>query len=81
MTLSLLAKSDTLSGIGGVAREILTSQLTHFLKPATSRRNFRLLLRFLLVLAILVTVYSILFHVLMVFEGRQHSWITGFDCT
>ena len=57
--------------------KFLTSQLTYFLKPATSRRNIRLLLRFLLVLAILVTVYSILFHVLMVFEGREHSWITG----
>ena len=57
--------------------KFLTSQLTYFLKPATSRRNIRLLLRFLLVLAILVTVYSILFHVLMVFEGREHSWLTG----
>jgi hypothetical protein len=26
----------------------------------------------------MVTVYSVLFHVLMVFEGREHSWITGF---
>jgi len=42
--------------------KFLTSQLTYFLKPATSRRNIRLLLRFFLVLAILVTVYSILFH-------------------
>ena len=57
--------------------KFLTSQLTYFLKPATSRRNIRLLLRFLLVLAILVTVYSILFHVLMVFEERQHSWLAG----
>ncbi len=57
--------------------KFLTSQLTYFLKPATSRRNIRFLLRFLLILTFLVTVYSILFHVLMVFEGREHSWITG----
>ena len=57
--------------------KFLTSQLTYFLRPATSRRNIRLLLRFLLVLTFLVTVYSILFHVLMVFERREHSWITG----
>ena len=57
--------------------KFLTAQLTHFLKPATSRRNIRLLLRFLLVLTLMVTVYSILFHVLMVFERREHSWITG----
>lgn len=29
----------------------------------------------------MVTVYSALFHVLMVFEGREHSWITGFYWT
>jgi voltage-gated potassium channel len=57
--------------------KFLTSQLTHFLKPATSRRNIRLLLRFLLVLTFLVLVFSILFHILMVFEGQEHSWITG----
>jgi voltage-gated potassium channel len=57
--------------------KFLPSQLTYFLKPATSRRNIRLLLRFLLALTFLVTVFSILFHVLMVFEGREHSWLTG----
>ena len=57
--------------------KFLPSQLTYFLKPATSRRNIRLLLRFLLVLTFLVTVFSILFHVIMLFEGREHSWITG----
>ncbi|MGB7793461.1 MAG: potassium channel family protein, partial [Terrimicrobiaceae bacterium] len=57
--------------------KFLTSQLTYFLKPATSRRNIRLLLRFLLILIVLVVVYSILFHVLMVFEGQEHSWLTG----
>lgn len=57
--------------------KFLTAQLTHFLRPATSRRNIRLLFRFLLILTLMVTVYSILFHVLMVFERREHSWITG----
>ncbi len=61
--------------------KFLTSQLTYFLKPAASRRNIRLLLRFLVVLAIVVTAYSILFHILMVFEGREFSWITGFYWT
>ena len=50
----------------------------HLLSKARDKfRNIRLLLRFLLILAILVTVYSSLFHVLMVFEGQQHSWLTG----
>jgi voltage-gated potassium channel len=41
--------------------KFLISQLTHFLKPAASRRNIRLLFRFLLVLVIMTTVYSIFF--------------------
>jgi hypothetical protein len=57
--------------------KFLVSQLTYFLKPATSRRNIRLLLRFLFILVVLVAVFSILFHVLMVFEGQEHSWLTG----
>ncbi|HWQ91548.1 MAG TPA: potassium channel family protein, partial [Clostridia bacterium] len=54
----------------------LMPQLLSFLQP-TGRKNFNLLLRFLLVLAGMVTVYSILFHVLMVMEGQKHSWLTG----
>ncbi len=39
------------------------------------------LLRFLAGLAALITLYSILFHVIMAWEGQQHSWITGFYWT
>ena len=58
--------------------KFFTSQLAFFLKTSTPRRNIRLLLRFLLALFMLVAVYSILFHVLMLYEGQQHSWVTGF---
>lgn len=58
--------------------KFLTSQLTFFVRQSTSRRNVRLLLRFIAVLAVMVTVYSVLFHVLMAMEGQQHSWLTGF---
>lgn len=61
--------------------KFFTSQLTFFLKTATTRRNIRLLLRFLLALIGLVTLYSVVFHVLMVYEGQEHSWITGFYWT
>ena len=57
--------------------KFLTSQLTFFLKSATSRRNIRLLLQFLIILVLLVVVYSILFHAVMVYEGHEYSWITG----
>jgi len=57
--------------------KFFTSQLAFFLKTTTTRRNIRLLFRFLLALTGLVIVYSVLFHVLMVYEGQEHSWITG----
>ncbi|MCF8068314.1 MAG: NAD-binding protein [Desulfobacterales bacterium] len=44
-------------------------------------RNIWLLIKFFFSLIILVTVYSILFHFLMVFENREFSWITGFYWT
>ena len=52
-----------IKGLEASRVKFLVSQLTYFLKPATSRRNIRLLLRFLFILVVLVTVYSILFHV------------------
>jgi Trk K+ transport system NAD-binding subunit len=61
--------------------KFFTSQLSFFLRTSTTRRNIRLLLRFLGVLAALVVVYTVLFHVLMIYEGQQHSWITGFYWT
>ncbi len=42
-----------------------------------SKRNLRSLGRFLLALGVLITIFSILFHVIMVWEGRSYSWITG----
>ena len=39
--------------------------------------NLGILLKFLVFLVILVCLYSAIFHFLMIFEGRQYSWITG----
>jgi Trk K+ transport system NAD-binding subunit len=43
----------------------------------TRRANTRLLVRFFLLLVLFFLVYSVLFHLLMQYEGRQYSWITG----
>ncbi|MDX1664767.1 MAG: NAD-binding protein [Candidatus Promineifilaceae bacterium] len=59
----------------------LVSLLLHFYRDQPSRVSIRSLLRFLAVLATLVTVYSVLFHFLMAYEGRQESWLTGFYWT
>ncbi|CAN5782203.1 potassium channel protein [soil metagenome] len=58
--------------------KFFTSELAYFLRTAPTRRNIKLLFRFFGVLAALVTVYSILFHLLMLQEGRQFTWVTGF---
>ena len=40
-------------------------------------RNIWMLIKFFLVLVAMVTLYSILFHFLMIYENREFSWITG----
>jgi Trk K+ transport system NAD-binding subunit len=57
------------------------AQFIYFLRSRPSIRNLRILLQFLLALAIMVIVYSILFHYIMAGEGRDFSWVTGFYWT
>lgn len=51
--------------------------VSYFFQRASTRRNLRQLLNFLLVLSGMVTVYSVIFHFIMAAEGQDHSWITG----
>lgn len=55
----------------------LSTQLAYFLQKRTSRRNLTALLRLVLILAAFVAIYSAIFHVLMLREGREFSWLTG----
>jgi voltage-gated potassium channel len=49
-----------------------------YLTNRQSRRNLQVLGRLLGVFVLLVTLYSVTFHVLMVWEGQpEHSWLTG----
>ena len=57
------------------------AQFVHFLRSRPSARNFRILLRFLVALTILVVLYSIIFHYIMAWEGHDFSWVTGFYWT
>lgn len=61
--------------------KFLPSQLYYFLRHRSSRMSILNLLRFLLLLAAIITVYSILFHYIMDYEGQSHSWVTGFYWT
>lgn len=59
----------------------LVPVVTSFLESRTSRQNLMALLKLLGVLVVLVTTYSVIFHVLMEHEGQHFSWITGFYWT
>jgi voltage-gated potassium channel len=59
-----------------------SSQLAYLMGNREARANLRALLKYVLTLLLLITVYAVLFHVIkMRVEGEQHSWITGFYWT
>jgi Trk K+ transport system NAD-binding subunit len=61
--------------------KFLASQLAFFFQNRTTQRNIRLLASFLLMLAAIITFYSVLFHFIMLLEDRDYSMITGFYWT
>jgi voltage-gated potassium channel len=48
-----------------------------YLSSPVRRRNLRVVLGLLATLVVLVALFSVVFHVLMAREGRDHSWATG----
>ena len=62
--------------------KFVLSQLTYFVGERQVRRNLGALLKYLLFVIGVITVYSVLFHLIMLrAEGQQHSWLTGFYWT
>jgi Trk K+ transport system NAD-binding subunit len=60
----------------------LASQFGYLFSDGDTRANLGALLRYFLFLTILITVYAVLFHIIMgQIEGQQHSWMTGFYWT
>lgn len=60
--------------------KLIFSEIIHLVSKK-QERNIRKLVKFFIVLTAMVTIYSILFHFLMIFENREFSWITGFYWT
>ena len=52
-------------------------QMLLFVQNKKAKKNVFLLVRFLFFLAAIIALYSIVFHLIMVYEGRDFSWITG----
>jgi Trk K+ transport system NAD-binding subunit len=61
--------------------KFLSSQLSYLLRQQETRRNLGSLLKYCAFLAAIVAVYSVLFHVMMLREGQDHTWLTGFYWT
>lgn len=59
----------------------LVTVITTVFENRTNRQNLKSLFRLLGVLAVIVTGFSIIFHLLMEREGQEHSWMTGFYWT
>jgi voltage-gated potassium channel len=54
---------------------------SYILNNRTQRRNLLILVRLLAVFFVLITIYSVVFHLLMAREGQEFTWVTGFYWT
>lgn len=57
------------------------SQLAYYMSDRDFKRNYKILLKYLVLLGVVVIIYSIFFHIIMSHEGQDHSWVTGFYWT
>lgn len=58
--------------------KITSSLLAHFLEDRRLRTNVRALVRYVLFVAAVVVLFTVVFHFIMWgVEGQEHSWITG----
>ncbi|MBQ3059699.1 MAG: NAD-binding protein [Desulfovibrio sp.] len=57
--------------------KFLSSEISSFVQLRSMRRNMVFLLRFFIMLFGLITLYSVLFHYIMLYEERSYSWVTG----
>jgi Trk K+ transport system NAD-binding subunit len=55
----------------------LAVQISAALENREVRKNLPLLMRLVWSLVVVVVVFTIMFHFIMVYEGQDHSWITG----
>lgn len=61
--------------------KLIFIQFLLFFRNKEAKKNVALLIRFLLFLTFIVALYSVIFHLLMLYEGRNFSIITGFYWT
>lgn len=57
--------------------KFLSSQFAYLLRERSFRQNLKALAQYVVFLTATIGVFSVLFHLIMVYEGQEHSWITG----
>ncbi len=62
------------AGLNTGAVKAIAGVVTAFLENRASRTNLRTLVRLLMILFGLIAIFSLAFHWLMAWEGRDHSW-------
>ena len=55
----------------------IKERLDHLIKTRENRRNVLYVLRFAAALFCVVLLFSVIFHLVMLWEGREYSWMTG----
>ncbi|MEW4568151.1 NAD-binding protein [Tautonia sp. JC769] len=55
--------------------------ILHNLVTRKERRNLQILVQLLLAVALLVLIFTVGFHLISEYEGKEHSWVTGFYWT
>lgn len=61
--------------------KFFSSQISYFIANKNTKTNISKLLKFVGILLFLITIYGVLFHIIMEMEGQEHSWMTGFYWT
>lgn len=59
----------------------LPSLISYIFQKKSTISNVKMLIKYVLFLFFLIVTYSITFHYLMEYEGREYSWVTGFYWT
>ncbi len=55
----------------------IAAQILILTRARSSRRNLKALAKFIAVLVGMILTYTVIFHFIMVYEGQQHSWLSG----
>ena len=58
--------------------KFLGSQLSYFFANRRTKVNIKKLMKFVGILFLMYVTYAVTFHYISLYEGHEHSWITGF---